>query len=547
MEKTTIEEICEIGKAMDTRRLPWDALWQEQADICHPRRSLTQHRAPHGITPERGQIASSFDGTAQRANRTLANGQAARITPMGARWFALRPPDDIADSQSAVSWYQYCGEILARALSASNFYNIAKEHYLDRGAFGTAATESLAGKGGKGLHFRSFPIGSYSVAEDDFSEIDTLTRLLRLTPKQILQMFGEDTPECVLKKLADPNSALEPLEIRHTIRPRSMRDPRKIDKKNKAFESTYILEREKILLREEGFDEFPLAVSRGETWGDSPYGWAPSLLALPEASQVNFIEQMKDTLLEVSAFPRVLYPSNLKGDVNFRALGLTCYDPANGQTPQEWLTNGRYDIAKDGAADKRRAIEEAFYVPLFNAISQLDRDATATEVRAIVSESRELFHPIFANLIREFQGPLLKRCFNILLRQGAFPPPPPSVLGQSPLGAFIAEPAVEYTSTMALALEASQIANFADCVNVLAPIAQFDPGVFDFLDTDRIGSEFFRYKGLPESFIRTPEAIQAVRQSRAEAMQAQQAAEAAKAVGSLGGAEGIESLAALAQ
>ena len=77
--------------------------------------------------------------------------------------------------------------------------------------------------------------------------------------------------------------------------------------------------------------------------------------------------------------------------------------------------------------------------------------------------------------------------------------------------------------------------------------SQFDPSVFDFLDTDRIGSEFFRYKGLQESFIRTPEAVEAVRQSRAEAMQAQQAAEAAKAVGSLGGAEGIESLSNLAQ
>jgi hypothetical protein len=326
-----------------------------------------------------------------------------------------------------------------------------------------------------------------------------------------------------------------------------MRDPRKIDKKNKPYESTYILEREKILLREEGFDEFPIAVSRWETWGDSPYGWAPSLLALPEANQVNFIEQMKDTLLEVSAFPRVLYPSNLKGDVNFRALGLTCYDPTNSKTPQEWLTQGRYDIAKDGANEKRRAIDEAFYVPLFNAISQLDRDATATEVRAIVSESRELFHPIFANLVREFQGPILKRCFNILLRQGAFPPPPPSVLGQSPLGAFIEEPAVEYTSTMALALEQSQIANVADCINVLAPIAQFDPSVFDFLDIDRIGPEFFRYKGISEALIRTPEAIQSIRQGRAEAAQAQQAAEAAKAVGSLGGAQGIQDLSNLTQ
>jgi hypothetical protein len=543
MEEKTITEILELGSVMDARRQPWDALWQEQSDICHPRRSLTQHRAPYGTTPEQGQIASSFDGTAQRANRTLANGQAARITPMGSRWFALRPPEALSDSPAAVSWYQYCGETLARALAGSNFYNIAKEHYLDRGAFGTAATEIVAGKGGRGLHFRSYPIGTYSVAEDDFSEIDTLTRLIRLTPKQILQMFGDtDTPACVLKKLADPHTALEPLEVRYTIRPRAMRDPRKIDKKNKAYEATYILCKERILLREEGFDEFPLAVSRWETWGDSPYGWAPSLLALPEAAQANFIEQMKDTLLEVSAFPRVLYPSNLKGDVNFRALGLTCYDPGNGQTPQEWLTQGRYDIAKDGANDKRRAIEEAFYVPLFNAISQLDRDATATEVRAIVSESRELFHPIFANLIREFQGPLLKRCFNILLRQGAFPPPPAAVLGQGDLGMFVEEPAVEYTSTMALALEQSQIANFADCINVIAPLAQFDPSVFDSLDTDEILPAFFRYKGLPETFIRTPEAVAAMREQRAQAQQAAAAAEAAKAVSSLGGAQGIQDL-----
>jgi hypothetical protein len=344
MNEPGVTEILDQGMALDSKRMPWDSLWQEQADICHPRRSLSQNKARHGSSPERGQIALSFDGTAQRANRTLANGQAARITPMGARWFALRPPDDLGNNAAAVSWYQKCGEIMTRHLAASNFYNIAKEHYLDRGAFGTAATETVAGKGGKGLHFRSYSIGTYSIAEDDFSEVDTVTRLFRLNPKQIVQMFGyEKTPPCVLKKMSDPKEALEPLDVRHTIRPRIMRDPRLSDKLNKAYESTYILVSEKILLREEGFDEFPVAVSRWETWGDSPYGWAPSLLALPEANQANFIEQMKDTLLEVSAFPRVLYPANLKGDVNFRALGLTCYDPSNGQMPQEWLTENEDD------------------------------------------------------------------------------------------------------------------------------------------------------------------------------------------------------------
>ncbi len=126
----------------------------------------------------------------------------------------------------------------------------------------------MPGKHNRGLHFRSYPIGTYSVAQDERDEVDTVTRLFHLTPKQIRQMFGDDTPPSVMKKLEDPREAMTPLEVRHTIRPRLERDPRRSDAKNKAFESVYILVGEKHLLREEGFDEFPVAVSRWELWGD---------------------------------------------------------------------------------------------------------------------------------------------------------------------------------------------------------------------------------------------------------------------------------------
>ena len=470
MEDPRAEDILSHGAALDSLRLPWDGLYQELADVVHPRRSMMAGNGAsrtHLHGPDQSRTRDSFDGTAMRANRTLANGQAARITPMGARWFALRPPDELADMPAAVAWYQKCGEILARKFQSSNFYNRAHEHYLDRGAFGTAATEVLPGKNNRGLHFRSLAVGSFSIANDDKDEVDTITRVFPLNAKQMVQKYGrERLPESVLKKLADPRESLAPLFVRHTIRPRLDRDPRKSDSKNMAWESIHVLISEKHILAEEGYNEFPVAVSRWEMWGDSPYGWPPSYLALGEAYQVNFIEQMKDTLLEVAAFPRVLYPSNIKGDIDFRALGLTCYDPSNGHAPKEWLTQGRYDVAKDGAADKRRIIEEAFYVPLFNAVSQLDREATATEVRAIITESRELFHPIFANLTREFQIPLLRRSFNILLRQGELPQPPPAVVKRDELGDFIDAPQVEFTSAMALALEQSQIANFADCLTI---------------------------------------------------------------------------------
>jgi len=537
------------AKALEAARLPWESLWQDLADVVHPRRNLITRKPAQDSAPSRNELNDAFDGTAQRANRILANGQAARITPMGARWFALRPPADLATNGPAVRWYNQCGEILSAALAKSNFYNRAHEHYLDRGAFGTASTEILPGKNDRGLHFRSIPVGQFAIAADAQDEIDTYTRRYKLTPAQIIQLFPDTVPPSVREKYDNPQQRNHPCEIVHLIRPRLDRDPRASDAKNKPYQSLHIYPAEdNAILAESGYDEFPLAVSRFELWGDSPYGWAPAYHALPEASQANFLAQMKDTLVELAAFPRILYPSNLKGDIDFRALGITCWDPSiNGQAPQEWLTNGRYDVAKDDLLAKQAAIEEAFYVPLFNAIAQLDKSATATEVRAIVQESRELFHPIFSNLVREFLGPILRRSFAILFRQGAFPPPPPAVIRRDELGATIDDPELEFTSAMALALEMSSLANFADVINTLSPLAQADPSVLDFIDTDAIGPAFFRAKGLPEAWIRDPKVMEALREARAQAQQLQAAEQISGTVKNLGGPQGLEQIAAMEQ
>lgn len=528
--------------ALDSERLPWDSLWQDLAEVIHPRRALINRKL---TTPDTTALARNFDNTAPRSLDILARGCSSRITPMGARWYILRPPRELRNSPRAQNWYAACGEILSDYLYESNFFNRAHEHYKDRGGFGTAATEILPAKSAKGLDFRSFPVGTFSIGHDDRDQVNQLTRTFKWNPGQILAAFGEDTPPRIRKLYDNADTRRVPLELRHSIYPRLDRDPRKSDRLNKPFASCVYDLAEQQLIHESGFDEFPLSVSRWELWGDSAYGWAPAYLALPEATQANFLEEMLDALAEVQAFPRILYAGNLKGEIDFNGMGLTCWDPnLNGLAgaPKEWLTGGRYDIGKDRAADKRRAIEEAFFVPLFNAISQLDRDATATEVRAIVAESRELFHPIFSGLTREFLGPALRRSFNLLLRQGAFPPPPREVLQADLLGPYVGEPAVEYTSAMALALEQSQLSNLADVLAVMAPIAELDPSALDFLETSEIGPSLLRAKGLPAAWNRDPEKIAAIQQARAEAQQAAAAKEAAGAVHQLGGAQGIRDL-----
>lgn len=533
------EDLLAFCEALDSVRRPWESFWDDLAKVCHPRRRITANQYAQQSTPE-NETTAETDSTAMRSLRILAQGQSARITPMGARWFGLKP--ETMASQSATAYFQRAAETIAQQMRKSNFYQACHEHYLDRGAFGTAATEVRAGKNDRGLHFEAYPVGTYSIAEDENGEVDTICRTMWLTPVQIMRLYSGNVPESVAKKSADPKDRLIPLEVKRLIMPRLDRNPTKADKRNKAFASYHILVSEKHLLSEDGFDEFPVAVSRWEKWGNTPWGWPPAYMALSESRQATFLEQMLDTLAEVAAYPRVLYPSNIKGDVDYKALGLTCYDPANGHTPKEWLTGGRYDIGKDRLEDKREAIEEAFFVPLFNAIGQLGSDATAEQVRALVSESRELFHPILANLTREFLSPIIRRSFAILMRQGLIGMPPEDLIQQGDLGAFMEDPGVEFTSPMALALEQSQLANFADAVAVMTPLAQTDPSVFDFIDTARVGPAFFRYKGLPEEFIRTEKEIAAIQQARMQAAQAEQAQQAAGTVQKLGGAQGIQDL-----
>lgn len=539
-----IQNLLDQASALEAIRQTQEGIWEELARICFPRSAsiYAQRVAPHiaNNQADRGRMAENYDGTAMRACNTLATGQAARITPMGARWFVLRPPARLQGNQAAENWYARCTEILSAALGTSNFYNRAYECYQARGAYGVSALEATSGANGKGLHFRSLPIGSFSVAENTLDEVDTVFRNYHRTPAQLLEQFGKDCPAAVKQLYEDAATRHKPTEqVLHAILPRQDRDPRQADPRNKPVASVHIHVGSRTLLLESGFDSVPVAVSRWQTTPLSPYGWGPADYALPEAAQANFMEQMQDVLAETAAFPRILYPAGMKDEIDFTAMGLTSFDPAAGEhaIPREWLTAGRYDISKDRTEDKKRAIEAAFFTELFNAVSRLPSQATATQVSAIVSESREMFHPIYSNMVREFHTPILRRCFSLLMEQGSMPPPPAAVIEADDLGAFIADPEVEYVSAMALALEQGHLSGLSDILSVIGPLAQIDSSWLRPLKPEAIAMHLIRAKGLPTAFLRSDEELAALAAAEAAAAQQQQALAATEGVRNLGGVD----------
>ena len=292
----------------------------------------------------------------------------------------------------------------------------------------------------------------------------------------------------------------------------------------------------------------PVAVSRWQKWGEnSPYGWAPALYALPASRQANHLEILGDLLGEQAAFPRFLLPSSMKGEIDLRPGGASYFDAAMGsmEMPREWLTQGRYDILEARLDRKKEAIEAAFFVPLFELITQESKQMTAYEVQQRVSEKGALFHPIFVRAVIEMLSPIILRAYAILARQpGALPPPPPEVFMQDSAGAYLPDPEIRYISPLALAISQTQVAGLPSVLSTLQLIGQVDPTVYDSVNTENIFPELARAQGLPEKFIRTPEEVAALQQARAQAQQAQQATEA---VSQIGGMDGVEKAAKMLQ
>jgi hypothetical protein len=546
LEKQLKSEIA----ALDQERFAFSDLWEKLAAMCHPRRKHHTSRA-QGVTPSPTltDAADIIDITAQQSNQTLASGQMAHITPMGQRWFALEPPEKLKKNPAAIRYYSEVSTSIAKHLASSNFYNELHEQYLDRGCFGIAALETLPGPENRGVWFRTFSPGTFSIAEDSYGRVTRISRSYQLTAAQAVDQFGKDNLPEVLRKAHDTGTQ-DKFGFIHYIKPNPAHE------KGNPFSPPILsfdicTADEWTILRKARYNSFPVAVSRWLKWGENcAYGIGPAFFALPAAQQANYLETLADHLGELAAFPRFLTPASLKGEIDLSPGGMTTFDPNMGSDaqPREWLTGGRYDIMEARLERKKQQIEKAFFVQLFELITQNDKVMTATEVQQAVAEKGALFHPIFVRAVTELTTPVILRAYEILAQQpGALPTPPPDVILQEGDGPFIPDPDVKYVSPLALAITENQIGGLNNVLAIMQSVAAFAPDALDAMNTDAIFPAVARAHALPEEFIRSPEQIADLQQARAQQMQMQQAEQAASAAQKLGGPEGIAQLGQMMQ
>lgn len=504
----------------------WMSVWQMISYYVMPRKSYILNRQ---LMPNFDRETMLFDSTAVRANQTLAAGCMSYITPADARWCSFEPPKTFEDAPGVAEYFGKVTEIVLEMLARSNFHTAIHECYLDRGCFGTAALFVEPGESSP-LVFKTFDVGTFRCAENFEGYVDTVFRMFEMTVRQVVQQFSvENVSDKVREWYEQPDGKGydKKIEVIHAIYPREERDRNKRDGKNKAFASVYVEHQNKHTLRESGYDELPVFITRYLKWQQGAYGWSPSWVALPDIRQLNFIQKNMDALAELCAMPRVLVPDTMKNSVDMRAGGVTLFNAADvNAVPREWATVGRYDIGMDRVKEKQRHIEEAFSVPLFQLFTQAENSApnrmTATEVNARNAERLAQFSPTFSRLTTELLTPLLQRVYGILARNGAFPPPPQSLIQQDPAGeTFIPEPKITFNSRIALAVKAMEMTAAQEVLQQCAGLVQItqDKSIMDNFDLDKMARDGAISSGIDTDLLRAPQDMDKMRQQRQQAVQ----------------------------
>ena len=533
-----------LWKRADRRRTKrqgyFDARWQELSQYFWPDVSDINTEKTEGDD----WFNRIFDSSPVRASQTCSVGVRNWVTPSTEQWLGLAPPYNLlkqagsanprlnrigsnpasqqVDDSGRDEATRWCDELagqLMDLLSASNFYSVVQTFNRSACTFGTALMFMEEGRAST-FNFEQFKVGTYAIAENGEKVVDTVDRWFKLTARQAEQRFGKDRLSQKMKKALDAGKVDEEFKFIHCVLPMEdfsaiggSFDREDTDERfaaDMAFASVYLTEEEKVVVQKRGFEEMPYFCLRWSRWGteNQVWGCSPAFATLAEARQINFVKEMYQALAEKKAFPPVFVPDSVTGMVEQAAGSATTLpadDMARGVKPEQWLDKGEIQDMVEMLAEERASIQDAFFIKVFKALSQLGDKITESTYGAIAllqGENLEQFTGTFDQYRTELINLLVRRGIGIAYRGGLLKDPPQSLMvrpGSDPRAEpELAAPKINIKSRVTLALAQSKIQGVEKMLTTLMPFMEANPQIADNLNWNELTRYLGRGDGAPE-------------------------------------------------
>ncbi len=490
-----------------TQRSNWEKHWQELADYMLPRKADITKQRTQG--DKRTELI--FDSTALHSVELLASSLHGMLTSPSTPWFSLQYRDSGLQSNDAANeWLESCSSQMYKALQRSNFQQEIHELYYDLVVFGTASIFIEYENENDTLRFSARHIAEICISENMNDKVDTVFRKFKMTARQIVQRFGEDSLPDRVKKDSQNDPYVEH-EIIHVVQPRA--EAKGKFAKDKPFASIYYHLDSKVLLSESGFDSMPFCVPRMNKDSVSIWGRSPAMNALPDTKMLNKMSEVTIRAAQKQIDPPLMVPDDgfilpvrtTPGALNF-------YRTGTRDRLEPLQVGANNPLGLNMEEQRRQAIREAFYVDQL-ITPQSGPRMTATQTLQLAEERMRILGPVLGRLQAELLQPLISRTFELLLRNRQLPEAPEMLQGQNI--------DIEYVSPLAKAQKLTDLQSTMRGLEVMMQMGEIAP-VGDYIDTDGLIKYIAEVTGMPAKILRSEEEV-AELQEQKQAQAAQQA------------------------
>ncbi len=520
----TLREKLECRKAqMKNERSSFLPHWAEITAFISPRTARYLTTVTSKGSKSYGSIINS---TATIAQRTFKSGMMAGASSPARPWFKLSVEEKFMKSSAVKAWLFEVESAMRQVFTKSNFYNSLPMVYGALGSYGTGA-QLIEEDDEETIRCTPYPIGSYMISLNAKGKVDTWCREFPMTVRNLVRKFGIENVSTTVKNLYDTNKYEATVEVVHFIEPNADRDPNCFSNKDKAFRSVYYelgSNENNKMLRESGYDEFPLQVPRWDIEAEDVYGYSCGMQALGDVKQLQLEEKRKAELIDKAARPPMLADSTLRTTgTSMIPGGVTYIDNLASQQhagfrPAYEVNHGGIQYVSNDIKEIEYRIKRAYYEDLMLMFANSDNpQVTAREVDERHQEKLLILGPFLERMNGELYDPAIDRTFNIMMRMGKIPRPPKELEGQAIR--------VEYTSIMAQAqklIGTNSVERVVGFVGNLLSLGMSDAA--DKLNVDNTIDAYANMHGTPPNMLRSEEELVAIREQRAKQAQAQQMA-----------------------
>jgi len=497
------------------------SLYQQVADHFFQRESsITVQR-----TPGEDKSLPIIDPTGRLAFQKMCAGLSAVMFPSG-QYFCRLETESASDfNAESISYLNRVTEILHTELfkPSCNFILEVNETIMSWAGFGTGNIYSEWNNDLLSLNFKDWDVSNFRFGIDARGMPNRCLIHWQYTAEQAVSLFRENAGPQVIEAANDPKRSQEKFWFIWRIRPRANRNLAYDDRLNYRYEKKCVNEKERIVVEEGGYREFPYHICRwlttsGERWGygQGVYGLSADKELQQQKRSLQLCGDLannppRQTLYSFDGTPKV-YPgaNNIVNEINsIQALDRNL--------------QGNFPITKDILEMTKTDLRNIFFDKVFAPLDELtgDRRTRLEIAERIKSGYRQLILPV-TRFYNECLTPLIERSVMLLLRNYRIPQPPQQLRGFK----------VEYLGQLALALKEQhadalqRFAEFAMAMETAVPNFTVDT-----INLDRAGRNMATTFGVSESDLNSPEERDALRKKRQQDLDQQKMMMAAQAAG----------------